>query len=63
MNVKYTIIYKSALKNNEFLIDIYDADKDNPPNVFSSSLEKHFFTLTYYGWMVGKYGKEWKSFL
>jgi len=56
-------IYKSGLKNGEFLSAIAEADGDKKPNFFSSDLEKHLFAATYYGWMVSEYGIAWESYL
>ncbi len=61
MTPRFKKIYKSALKNKSFLEAIYEADFDTPPNSFSSDLDKGLFAAIYYGWLVGKYGKEWES--
>jgi len=61
MKEKIKEIYKSALKDEKFLFYIYEADKDKKPNMFASELEKHIFATMYYGWLVAKYGKDWKS--
>jgi hypothetical protein len=29
--------------------------------MFASELEKNIFATMYYGWLVAKYGKDWKS--
>ena len=63
MEPKVRSLYNSALKNKEFLNDVKEADNDKAPTVFSSSIEKHIFTASYYGWLVGKYGNDWKLFL
>jgi len=63
MTAKAEYMYKSALENKSFLIDIYEADGDKPPGISSSSTSKYVFIAGYYGWLVGKYGKYWKSHL
>lgn len=63
MTNKEKIIYDSGIKNKQFLIDIWEADKDTKPGIFSSSIRKYIFLTAYYGWLVGKHGKDWKSFL
>lgn len=60
MTEKVKKIYKSGLKNNEFLQSIKEADGDKKPNMFSSNLEKNIFATIYYGWLVGKYGSDWE---
>lgn len=61
MTEEIKIVYKSACNNSEFLFDIAEADDDKKPGIFASELEKHIFATIYYGWLVGKYGKNWKS--
>lgn len=56
-------LYKSGLKNKEFLSAILEADGDKKPNIFASDTEKHIFASIYYGWMVCKYGTLWKLHL
>lgn len=56
-------IYESALKNQDFLKDIWEADRDKKPGFFASNLEKHVFASFYYGWLVGKHGKNWRTYL
>ena len=56
MTEKVKKIYKSGLKNNEFLQSIKEADGDKKPNMFSSNLEKNIFATIYYGWLVGFHG-------
>lgn len=63
MTPKVKRIYESALKNKQFLEDIYNADGDTKPSMFSESLEKHLFVMCYYGWLVAKYGKDWELHL
>ena len=61
MTEKIKMIYESGKKNNQFIKDIFDADGDTVPNFFSPDLNKNIFATIYYGWLVGKYGKEWKK--
>jgi hypothetical protein len=61
MNAKVKIMYESAIKNSEFLIDIAEADNDKKPGIFASEVEEAIFAAVYYGWLVGKYGNNWKS--
>lgn len=63
MTYRVTRIYKSAIKNDEFLAAIKEADNDVKPGFFSHDVEKHFFAATYYGWLVGKYGHNWELHL
>ena len=63
MNAGIKKIYKCALSNIEFLNAIKEADNDKKPTMFSGEFEKHMFVTTYYGWLVGKYGNEWKDFV
>ena len=56
-------IYKSGLENYDFLQEIKEADGDERPNLFDDDLIKHFFCNVYYGWLVGKYGVNWKQYL
>tara|TARA_R110000744_G_scaffold357580_2_gene464454 strand:+ start:7849 stop:8082 length:234 start_codon:yes stop_codon:yes gene_type:complete len=62
MTDKVKNIYKKGLKNDEFLFEIEAADGDKKPNLFSSNVEKNIFATIYYGWLVGKYGKDWELF-
>lgn len=54
-------IYKSGIKNNEFLLDIKLADGYEKPDLFDSDEIKTIFATVYYGWLVGKYGKDWSQ--
>lgn len=63
MTAEVKKIYKGALTNKEFIKDAYKADGDNPPNIFASSNEKVIYAMIYYGWLVGKYGSEWRLFI
>ena len=60
MTTKIKSIYKSGLSNIEFLEEINAADGDEKPTLFSSDLEKHLFSAIYYGWLVSRYGINWK---
>jgi hypothetical protein len=61
MTARVKKIYKSGLKNQEFLRQIEEADQDKKPNILSSGREKIIFTSVYYGWLVAKYGINWES--
>ena len=63
MTEKIREVYKSAKKNKQFNDDILRADGDTPPNFFSNEIVKHIYTTTYYGWLVAKYGENWKQHL
>lgn len=54
-------LYKGAKKNNGFIDDAYMADGDTPPKMFSTDLEKISYAMIYYGWLIGKYGTEWRK--
>ena len=58
MNEQAEYIYKKAVKNKEFLTDIKKADNDKKPGYFADEVERSLFSLTYYGWIVGKYGPD-----
>ena len=45
MTEKVKKIYRSGLRNNEFLQSIKEADGDKKPNMFSSDLENFFMSL------------------
>tara|TARA_R110000803_G_scaffold74903_4_gene139088 strand:+ start:13828 stop:14067 length:240 start_codon:yes stop_codon:yes gene_type:complete len=53
-------LLKGGRRNEKFLLDIYKADGDEAPGRLESELQKSAFALTYYGWLVGKYGCEWR---
>lgn len=61
MTTKTRIVYKGAIKNKEFLSDIFMADGDKKPGLFSSGVDKTIFATIYYGWLVGKYGEQWEQ--
>jgi hypothetical protein len=55
-------VYKAGRLNKEFLKEIKEADNDEAPDNSRNTLDKVFFALTFYGWLVGKYGpKEWNN--
>jgi len=60
MTEKVLKLYEGALNNEEFIEEIRYADNDKPPTIFSDELTKHIFAVTYYGWLVAKYGKYWE---
>lgn len=60
-NIK--VIYKGAIKNEEFLGEIKEAHGDEKPSLFSTTLERHLFVGVYYGWLVGKYGNKWELYI
>lgn len=61
MDAKVRDVYKRARSDSEFLRAIAAADGDKAPGFFASSLEKHLFACIYYGWLVAKFGDEWRS--
>jgi hypothetical protein len=63
MTSKIKKIYDSGLKNEMFIASIKAADNDKKPNILSSSMTKQLFAITYYGWLVGRYGTYWKKHL
>ena len=63
MTEKVKRLYKSAVKNKAFLIEIYEADGDKKPKPLARSEEKLAFAAIYYGWLLGKYGMEWELHL
>lgn len=63
MKERVTILYKSSVKNKDFLQEIYNADGDEKPGLFASNTDKTIFATLYYGWLVAKYGNDWKLFL
>lgn len=57
-------VYKAGKLNKEFLKEIKEADNDEAPDNSRNILHKVFFALTFYGWLVGKYGaKNWTNFI
>ena len=55
-------VFKAGKLNKEFLKDIKEADNDEAPDNSANLLNRLYFTLTFYGWLVGKYGsKEWNK--
>ncbi len=56
-------LYNSSKKDKLYLKEIYDADKDIAPSWYSSDNDKVIFATVYYGWLVGKYGNDWKLHL
>jgi len=63
MNKETKEIYLSAIENKEFLVDIKEAHGDEKPSKFAMNLEKHLFAAAYYGWLVGRYGNNWKEYI
>lgn len=63
MNQRIKGLYFAAISNITFLQDIYKADFDVKPDHNADDLEKGAFALTYYGWLVGKYGDNWKNYI
>lgn len=56
-------VYDSSLKDKEFLKDVYEADGDKKPGIFSDEVGKVLFATIYYGYLVGKYGNNWKAYI
>jgi len=55
-------IYNSAKSNSLFLQDIYEVDSNNiTPEMITTKTKKITFVAIYYGWLIGKYGKNWES--
>jgi len=54
-------LYKASIKDKTFLKDIWDADRDPKPGIFSDNTTKVIFAGMYYGYLVAKYGTDWKS--
>ena len=52
-------VYKSAIKNTEFMNMMEGNGEDKPSN----DEEKLLFAATYYGWMMCDYGAAWESYL
>ena len=61
MHDKIRKVFKAGLKDKQFLKEIKEADGDEKPGCFAHNIEKHFFAILYYGWLVGKYGNDWES--
>ena len=61
MNPKLKRFYLAGLKNTEFNKDVFRADGDIPPSLLDSS--KECWGLLYYGWLVGKYGKDYLKYV
>lgn len=58
MTAKIKKIFSRAKNDELFLKDILHADGDKKPGLLSSDLEDHLFSITYYGWYVGRHGVE-----
>lgn len=54
-------LYDSAIKNDEFIKAAKEADGDSKPGLFASQNEKIVYATIYYGWLVGKYGNNWRN--
>jgi hypothetical protein len=54
-------MYKKAKKNDIFLQSLKEAGEKEMPNILSSEIEKHIFAITYYGWLIGRYGSSWEE--
>jgi len=62
MTEQVKMLYKSAMKNKEFLKEIKEADNDSP-NFWDDHNTKVLFATVYYGWLVGRYKSDWQSFI
>lgn len=60
---KVDSLIDSANNNVEFLTDIFEADGDRKPDVLSSNVKIGIYAGTYYGWLVAKYGNDWRLHL
>ena len=58
---KVETLFKAGRKNQDFLQAVKDADGDEKPSRFADKLMRAFFGLTYYGWLVAKYGDKWED--
>lgn len=47
-------LYRLAKNDETFLKEIYEADGDKKPGLFSDNETKTLFATIYYGWLVGK---------
>ena len=54
-------LYNRANKDDLFLQAILEADWDKKPWFFADEVQKVLFATTYYGWLVGRYGKNWNT--
>ena len=52
--------YKAALKNDEFVKEVKESNFGDIPTFFSSDTTKSVFAAVYGGWLLGKYGEDWK---
>lgn len=57
---KMNELYQGSIKNKEFISDAYLADGDKPPKLWSSEIDKLGYATIYYGWLVGKFGTNWR---
>jgi len=56
------VMFEEAKRNNTFKTEAKEADPDKyyfP--IFPSRLEKIVIATMYYGWLIGKYGKDWNK--
>ena len=63
MTLRIKRLYQSAIKNERFLKEIYEADGDKKPSFFAPEKTKVIFATIYYGWMVCEHGVAWELHL
>ena len=63
MTTKVRLTYKAAIKDEGFKAALLSADNDKMPGFFADDLEKVVVASTYYGYLVAKYGDDWKQYI
>ena len=53
-------LFNSSNLDTEFIKIAYEADGDKCPS-FPTNLEYAGWAMFYYGYLVGKYGKDWEA--
>jgi|WetSurMetagenome_2_1015567.scaffolds.fasta_scaffold2074672_1 hypothetical protein len=63
MSPKLKQFYLAGMNNDEFKQAVLEADGDTPPTFFDHTIIKEAWGLLYYGWLVGKYGKDYLKYV
>lgn len=62
MTEKEEKVWLAAKKDTEFKKTLKECDGDAIP-VFADAVDKVLIVSIYYGYLIAKHGKEWKSFI
>lgn len=61
MNETHKKLFKSALKNQEFMIDLGEVEETDIPGHKAPDKAKIIFCMVYFGWMIAKHGTDWEN--